>query len=77
MQKMEMEYHYQAKENIVAEYIATSDWIESQILKPLESQNAVVVNCEVNTRDIQNNHITTGNIFWQIKDWSKVKTKLD
>ena len=76
MQKMEMKYHYQAKENIVAEYIATNDWVESHVIKPLESQDAVVVNCEIKTHDKQNNHITTGNIYWQIKDWRKVKTKL-
>jgi acyl-coenzyme A thioesterase PaaI-like protein len=76
MQKFEIRYHYQAKEKVTTEYVTTDDWIENQIIKPLETQDAVVVNCEVKTLDLQNNHITTANIFWQVKDWEKVKTRL-
>jgi hypothetical protein len=34
-----------------------------------------VVNCQIKVHDVKGNHLTTGNVFWQIKDWTRVKTK--
>ncbi len=76
MPRLEMDYHYQGKMNAYAEFSISPEWIDQQIITPLKSQDAVIVPCEVKIHDAQGNHLTTGKIFWQIKDWSKVKTKV-
>ena len=75
MQRMEMTYHYQGKMDTHAVFEIDQKWLEEKVIIPLQSQEAIVVNCEIKTHDVQGNHISTGNIFWQIKDWEKVKTK--
>lgn len=75
MQKMEMNYHYQGKMDSFAEFTVTEEWLNNEVVKPLETQESIVVNCEVKTHDSEGNHLTTGNIYWQIKSWNKVKTK--
>lgn len=75
MQRLEMEYHYQGKMDAIAEFSAPDAWLTEKIFEPLKIQDAVVVVCEVKIHDIRGNHLTTGKIFWQIKNWDKVKTK--
>lgn len=76
MPKLEMNYHYQGKMDSYAEFSISQQWLDENIITPLKSQDAVVVPCEVKIHDTQGNHLTTGKIFWQIKDWNKVKTKV-
>lgn len=76
MQRLEMEYHYQGKMDATAEFEISKEWIDEQVVKPLSSQESVVIPCEVKIHDIKGNHLTTGKVFWQIKDWAKVKTKV-
>lgn len=76
MQRLEMDYHYQGKMNATAEFTATREWLTEKIYAPLEHNDAVVVPCEVRIQDEQGNHLTTGKVYWQIKNWSKVKTKV-
>jgi acyl-coenzyme A thioesterase PaaI-like protein len=75
MQRLEMDYHYQGKMDAVAEFSLPIEWMESQIYSPLKTNESVVVNCQIKIHDIKGNHLTTGNVFWQIKDWTRVKTK--
>ncbi len=75
MQRMEMNYHYQGKMDATAEFVISEEWLNSNVVKPLLAQESVVVPCEVKIHDTKGNHLTTGTIFWQFKDWSKVKTK--
>ncbi len=75
MQRMEMNYHYQGKMDATAEFVISEEWLNSNVVKPLQTQESVVVPCEVKIHDLKGNHLTTGTIFWQFKDWSKVKTK--
>jgi hypothetical protein len=75
MPRLEMDYHYQGKMNSFAEFAISKAWLDENIINPLKAQDAVVVPCEVKIHDAQGNHLTTGKIFWQIKDWNKVKTK--
>lgn len=77
MQKLEMEYHYQGKMNAFASFSLSENWMTENVYGPLNNQEAVVVKCQVKIHDIEGNHLSTGHIFWQIKDWRKVKTKLD
>ena len=75
MQRLEMDYHYQGKMDATAEFAISPQWLEEKVIKPLATQEAVVVPCEVKIHDAKGNHLTTGTIFWQFKDWTKVKTK--
>lgn len=76
MQKMEMEYHYQAKMDTLVTFEISESWLNQEVIKPLENTEAIVVCCEAKAYDTAGNHLTTGHIYWQIKDWSQVKTKL-
>ena len=75
MQRLEMDYHYQGKMDAYAEFAISEQWLESNIYEPLTNRESVVVNCEVRIHDSKGNHLTTGHVHWQIKDWNKVKTK--
>ncbi len=75
MQRIEMDYHYQGKMDAFAEFRTSDEWFQQQIILPLKSQEAVIVPCEIKIHDAKGNHLTTGKVFWQIKDWEKVKTK--
>jgi len=76
MQRLEMDYHYQGKMDATAEFTISREWLEKNVINPLNTQEAVVVPCEVKIHDMNGNHLTTGKIFWQFKDWTKVKTKV-
>ena len=76
MQRMEMEYHYQGKTDAVAHYQITDEWLTNSIYEPLKSDAAVVVPCKIDISDTGQNKLATGTIYWQVKSWSQVKTKL-
>jgi acyl-coenzyme A thioesterase PaaI-like protein len=76
MQRLEMDYHYQGKMDATATFSLTHDWLQSEIYVPLKIQHAIVVVCEVKIHDQAGNHLTTGKVHWQVKDWQKVKTKI-
>ena len=75
MQRLEMNYHYQGKMDATAEFIISKEWLEEKVIQPLKSQEAVVVPCEIKIHDVKGNHLTTGTVYWQFKDWAKVRTK--
>ena len=77
MQRLEMNYHYQGKMDATAEFAITKEWLAEKVIMPLKNQEAVVVPCEIKINDIKGNHLTTGTVFWQFKDWTKVKTKVN
>lgn len=76
MRRLEMEYHYQGKMDAVASFSFSPEWLQEKIMVPLQSQDAVEVICEVKIHDTAGNHLTTGHVYWQIKDWSRVKTRV-
>jgi hypothetical protein len=76
MQKLEMEYHYQAKMDAFAYFSISDEWLGTNILEPLEQDEKVAVTCEIKIFDAENNHLSTGLITWQIKNWEKVRTKI-
>lgn len=75
MQRMEMDYFYQGKMDAYAVFSVAEEWLNTEVILPLKTKESVVVKCEVKVHDYENNHLTTGHIFWQIKNWSKVKTR--
>lgn len=76
MQRFEMDYHFQGKMDAYASFTVSDDWLEKEIYQPLKDKEAVVIPCEVKIHDAKNNHLTTGKVFWQVKAWDKVKTKV-
>ena len=77
MQRLEMDYHYQGKQDAHAEFVISENWLQDKIYNPLIAQDAIVVICEVKIHDATGNHLTTGKVYWQVKDWAKVKTKVN
>ncbi|MCK6616613.1 MAG: DUF4442 domain-containing protein [Cyclobacteriaceae bacterium] len=75
MKRLEMEYHYQGKMNAFAEFSISEEWLVENVFTPLTQSDAVEVNCVVKIHDERGNHLTTGKICWQVKDWTKVRTK--
>lgn len=75
LQRLEVNYLYQGKMDATAEFTISKEWMEEKIIKPLQSQDTVVVPCEVKIHDIKGNHLTTGVVYWQFKEWVKVRTK--
>jgi len=76
MQRLEMDYHYQGKMNATAAFSTSEKWFSENIYDPLKTNEAVVVVCEIKIHDVDGNHLTTGKVYWQIKNWDKVKTKV-
>ncbi len=75
LKSLKMEYYFQGKMAAKARFEVTDVWLEENILNPLRSSEAILVVCEVKIHDLKGNHLSTGFVEWQIKDWSKVKTK--
>lgn len=76
MQRIEMEYFYQGKTDAFASCRIDDRWIRDRVLKPLQDDDAVVVECEIGIHDAMQNHLCTGRVFWQVKEWEKVRLKL-
>jgi len=74
LQRLEMDYHYQGKMAARAEFKISDNWLQQMIHAPLATQDAVVVVCEVKVYDAAGHHLTTGQVHWQIKNWTKVRT---
>lgn len=75
LQRLEVNYLYQGKMDAIAEFTISKEWLEEKILQPLRTHDSVVVPCEVMIHDLKGNHLTTGIVHWQFKEWGKVKTK--
>lgn len=76
MQKLEMDYHYQAKMDATATFTITDEWLKKEVYEPLDKGEVPVVKCEIKIYDKEDHHLTTGRIYWQVKPWSRVKTKV-
>jgi len=75
LQKLEIDFHYQGKMDAVSEFAADEEWLQREIYKPLQTNESIVVPCQVKIYDTNGNHLTTATAHWQLKDWKRVKTK--
>lgn len=76
MKALYMDYHYQAKKNVFATFKLTDEWLDQNVYTPLQTQDAVLVKCTIETLDKDDNLLSVGNIHWHIKPWEKVRTKV-
>ena len=76
LQRLDIEYHYQGKMDAIANFKVTEQWLDENIYQPLTHQDSVTALCSVMIHDIQGNQLTKARVYWQIKPWEKVKTKV-
>lgn len=74
LKTIQVTYHYQAKKAVRARFELTKEWIENNVVVPLKNNEAIFQEFKIEVYDIDNNHICTGLINWQIKSWKKVKS---
>jgi acyl-coenzyme A thioesterase PaaI-like protein len=75
LQKLEIEYFYQGKTDGFTSFSVEPDFLEKEVVLPLQTQDAVIVPCKVHTHDSEGNLLCTATVFWQLKSWEKVRTK--
>lgn len=74
LSKLEMEYHWQAKQSAWARFSISEEGI--QVLKDkLQKEDKTTVSCELMIFDDDNKHLATGTAHWQLKDWQKTNVK--
>lgn len=75
MQSLSVTYHYQGRTNGFATF-KLSDEDLKKALKDLEQEGKILHSCEIPVFDEEDNKLCTVTTNWQIKKWSKVKTKV-
>jgi acyl-coenzyme A thioesterase PaaI-like protein len=75
MQKLEVEYTYQAKSSAFAKFELSDKIFQSDILKPLEENGQVYFQCAILVHDVDGNLLCKAYTNWQIKAWDQVRTK--
>ncbi len=75
MSQIHIDYHYQAKKNVVATATLSSEE-KSNIMAVLSEQNKTIHTLISEIKDEDQALIATVKSTWQIKSWSEVKTKL-
>lgn len=75
LQTIHVDYHYQGKTKLFARFGIDEQKL-TEIKLALKENDAVVKEYSVTVYDTAENHICTGIITWQIKDWSKVSAKV-
>ncbi len=76
MSKLEVEYHYQAKEDIVSESRFDHERMLAEVIEPLKSEEMVTVTMESRIFDSSGHDIALAHTTWQIKRWDRVRTKV-
>lgn len=74
MKTISMEYHYQAKMKATARAHATEEQMKD-LLEQVNQAGRSEFGSEVVLHDSDGNHLATGTVVWQVKDWKQVKTK--
>lgn len=75
LRELRIQYRYQAKKRVIASAPDLSRAIEEQVLTLLRTTGSVDYTSTVELHDSDGNHVATGTATWQVKPWSKVRTK--
>ena len=73
MKSIHVEYHYQAKSAVHAEFGINEATFEEKVRKPLAKEGVLLDEFIVKVYDTEENHIATATMEWQLKDWKKTK----
>lgn len=76
LQRLEMDYHYQAKSAVHAHYEIDEEWLNKEVITQLKSDGLAILSPNIMIYDSGGNHVATGTPQWQIKSWEQVKTKV-
>lgn len=76
MQHLEVEYFYQARKTAYARHTLSDSTVKDEILGTLDSDGVCYHTCKIEIHDEDQNHLCNVFTKWQIKEWSKVKTKI-
>ncbi|MCB0792851.1 MAG: DUF4442 domain-containing protein [Flavobacteriales bacterium] len=74
MRSLHMDYHYQAKQNAAATAIPDADALE-RLETGLADQDSAEYTSVVRVEDKAGNHVATGTVVWQVKPWTRVRTR--
>jgi acyl-coenzyme A thioesterase PaaI-like protein len=77
MARLEIDYLFQARQEIQATTVLDLQQVVQQVIKPLQLADAVSFTQETLVTDRQGHEVAKAFITWQIKPWAKVKTRLD
>ena len=77
LQKLELEYLYQAKTDIIAKFEIEADWLEEQVIQPLSKNDSLFIDCPISLFDLKGNKVAEAKARWQIKNWKAVKTAVN
>jgi hypothetical protein len=72
LKKLSMEYHYQAKMDVFAEFVIDDHFLNKNIVEPLENNDSAFILLQVQVHDTEGNHISTATMEWQVKKWGRV-----
>lgn len=76
MARIEVDYHYQAKDGIFSESVLSDEQLQREVLTPLREREAVTIRMQSEVRDISGNNIAVAWTTWQVKRWDKVRTRV-
>jgi len=76
MAKLDADYSYQAKKDIVALAALSTEKLNSEIFTPLESHDTATIIMKTEVRDISGQEVAMVRTTWQIKRWDKVRTTI-
>lgn len=76
LKTLKMEYYLQGKMGATATFTVEKDWLQQHLFVPLQNQDSILVTPEIKIYDLEGNHLCTGFVEWQIKNWDKVKMKV-
>lgn len=76
MGKLEAEYFYQAKEDIVATAELAESKLQDEILEPLRSADAATIVMTTTIHDVSGNEVAKVCTTWQVKKWESVRTRV-
>jgi acyl-coenzyme A thioesterase PaaI-like protein len=76
MKRIEMDYHYQGKSDAICHFMLNAQQLKEDVIYPLKDSDAITYVCEPKIYDTNKNHLATGKVYWQIKSWERVRTKL-
>lgn len=76
MAKLDADYSYQAKEDIIAEAALSTERLREEVIEPLEEMESTTIVMTTVVRDISGNEVASVETTWQVKCWEKVRTKV-
>lgn len=76
MQKLSVEYFYQAKTDVLVDFELKKERIEKEVLQELGKSEHTFITLVAKPKNKDGILLAECTTVWQVKPWSKVKTKL-